>query len=159
MSANNLPYRILVAIQQFLATIHYDQYVLLIPILLLAICSLSWLICTVMMILTPFHFGSEHRRASLRTASICFWGSLLIHILFRLWGSNEQMNMLRQTDLFAFLVFAGLALLNFLAAAVVMIFKRKGTRVFSSRSLTKNGLRLSGMTLTIGLIGCFVMQS
>lgn len=141
----------------FLRSIDYTSYFLIIPLALLAILCIVRLISNALTILTPIVFGHDHRKALYRNGRICLLFSLAIQILYWLWGSEMQKQLLCHADYFASGALAGTAVLGLLAGGFQMLFRRKGTRVFTMKNLSASGLSLLAIAAALALFGWFFL--
>ena len=140
-------------IGNFLRGISYANYFLLVPLALLVVLCTARLISNIMTVISPGVFGHDHRKALYKNSRICFIFSIIIQLLYWLWGSETQRNLLCHADYLAACILAGTAILGLLAGSLQMIIRRKGTRVFTMRSLSTSGLTLLVMAAVLAVWG------
>lgn len=128
---------ILDTLRTFFNEISFDDYLVLLPLVLLAIACLSGLVNIIMTTVSSKVFGAEHRKALNRVKNISYSLSLIIQVLFWIWGTNQHISLLYGGDRFFAYVFAALSVLGFLLAIIRMVIKGDGSRTFTAKSLAK----------------------
>ena len=98
--------------QIYLRSIRYDEYFVLVPMLMLAMCCLARLVCTGMTILSPAKFSGEHRRTMYGTARSCYWTSIVMQLLLWVFGAENQLEVLANADYFAACLLAGISVIT-----------------------------------------------
>ncbi len=145
-------------VSNFLNSIQFQEIFLLLTILLLGVGCLARLVSNCMTLFTPSRFGKEHRGALHHTANVCYWMSVIAQLLFWLFGSASQRATLRDADFLAALILAGLAVLSLLLSVLMMIFPRKGTRVFVNRNLSHAALIMLLLALLLVVISWLLLS-
>lgn len=155
---NNVIWGALGKAQSFLRGVRYDEYFILAPLLMLALCCIARMICAGMTVLSPVKFSAEHRRTMYSTARTCYWISIVMQLLMWVFGDAGQLSVLANADYFAALLLAVTAVVSFLSAVLSMIFSRGGKRVFIAKSLNFSGLMLVLMAAFLAGFGMVFMQ-
>ena len=146
------------SIQAFLASIGFDVWYTWLPLVLLVLCLLFRLVCMLLILCTPGHFGKEHEQVMNRMSGTCLWLSVFVQIMLWIFGSTAQMSFLRLVDLYAALACVALAVAAFLCATIGMLFPRRGKRVFIFKRLYRQALVVLLMAMLICLLGWIVMR-
>lgn len=148
---------VLNAVQDWLRCIRYEEYFVLAPVLLLALCCMARLVCMAMTVLSPAKFSAEHRKTLYSTAASCCGLSLLMQVLLWVFGTEGQLEVLARANDLAACLLTGIALASFLSAILSMLFTRKGRRVFIARSLNASALTLVLTAFVLTLFGRIFM--
>lgn len=129
-------------IQASLEQIEFSKWFVILQLLLLVICFFARLLCTVLTILSPNRFASDHRKAMYAVARYCYWLTLCFQVLIWLFGSDAFFSTLAYADYLLAFGFAVISVISLLAACISMFFKRQGKRVYIAKSLSSSALMM-----------------
>lgn len=150
---------LLESVRVFLNSINYQGIFIILTIALLGAGCLAWLISNMLTLTSPNRFGTEHRGALNQAGRICYWMAVIIQLLFWLFGSSVQRALLRDVDFLTACVLAAIAVSGLLVSVILMIFPRKGTRVYVTRNINHSALSLLLMSVLLCIIAWFLLSN